>query len=167
MKLLTDEQFEQIMIKHSKSLFVIAFNYTRDKLTSEDIVQDAFIKLYRARKDFESDEHIKNWLIRVTINLSLNAIKRKKRYLLVDNEYINNIQDSSNEEKKNEELYSFVCSLKNRYKDVIILYYYQGYSIKEISKILGISESGVATRLDRARKIIKEKYLKRGGKNGG
>lgn len=166
MKLLTDEQFEQIMIKHSKSLFVIAFNYTRDKLTSEDIVQDAFIKLYRARKDFESDEHIKNWLIRVTINLSLNALKRKKRYLLVDNEYINNIQDSSSEEKKNEELYNFVCSLKDRYKDVIILYYYQGYSIKEISKILGISESGVATRLDRARKIIKEKYLKRGGKNG-
>ncbi len=167
MKLLTDEQFEQIMIKHSKTLFIIAFNYTRDKLISEDIVQDAFIKLYRARKDFESEEHIKNWLIRVTINLSLNALKRKKRYLLVDNEYIDNVQDSSSEEKKNEELYNFVCSLKDRYKDVIILFYYQGYSIKEISKILGISVSGVTTRLDRARKIIKEKYLKRGGKNGG
>ena len=164
MKQLTDEEFESIMKKHSRTLFIISYNYTRDNYLSEDIVQDAFIKLYRARKSFESDEHIKNWLIRVTINLSLNELKSKKRVQLIDEEYINNLPDTSDYSEKNEEIYNCVCSLKDSFKNVIILYYYDKYSLKEIAKILKISESGVTSRLDRARKKIKEIYYQKEAK---
>ena len=67
MKQLTDEIFEVMINKYHGILVSIAYSYMRDNFYAEDIVQESFIKLYRARKRFESEEHIKNWLIRVTI----------------------------------------------------------------------------------------------------
>ena len=60
-------------------LFAIAYKYTRDTFSSEDAVQDTFLKLYRTNKEFESDEHMKNWLVRVIINESINVLKRNKK----------------------------------------------------------------------------------------
>ena len=163
---LTDEQFEIIYNKYYSMLLNIANKYVRNYPDSEDIVQEVFIKLYKNNKTFEEDEMIKYYLIRLTINYSLNVIKHEKKQL-IDNEYINNLPDTSNSEERNEnkeEIYNCICLLKDNYKTIIILYYYEKYSLKQISNILKISESNASTRLNRAReklkKIIEERKYK-------
>ena len=166
MKQLTDEQFDKVVCDYSQMLFKVAYSYTKSITDSEDIVQEVFMKLYRARKVFENDEHIKNWLIRVTINQSINENKRKQKELLIGDEYINNLPDTSDADEKNEEIYDCVCSLKDSYKTIIILYFYDNYCIKEIANILKISESNVTTRLNRAKRKLKEIIVERRANNG-
>lgn len=158
MSQLTDEQFEVIYNKYYVMLLNIANKYVRNSLDSEDIVQEVFIKFYRIAKTFKNDESIKYYLIRLTINRSLNMIKTRKK-LLIDNEYINNLPDISNTDEKSgskQEIYNCVCLLKDNYKTVIMLYYYENYSLKQIANILKISESNASTRLNRAREKIKK-----------
>ena len=147
-------------------LFKIAYSYTKNTFDSQDIVQEVFVKFYRVRNSFENEEHIKNWLIRVTINKSLNALKQNKKELLVGGEYINNLSETSEVDEKNEEIRECVLALKDSYKTVIILYYYDNYSIKEIASFLKISENNVKVRLNRARVKLKEIIYERKDKNG-
>jgi len=161
MNRLTDEEFARVVSKYSNILFKISYSYTKSITDSEDIVQNTFIKLYGTRKIFESDDHLKNWLIRVAINQSLNEIKRKKKEVLINSEYIN-ISDTLGAAEKNEEIRKCVMSLKDNYKNVIILFYYDNCNIREISSILKMSESNVKVTLNRARKKLKEKIIKRG-----
>ncbi len=146
--------------------FRVAYSYTKNIFDADDIVQEVFLKLYRARKVFENEEHIKNWLIRVAINHSLDLIKRKQREMLIDTEYINNLPEPSDADEKNRVIKECVLSLKDSYKTIIILHYYDNYSIKEISDILKISENSVKVRLNRARNKLKVIINERNDKNG-
>ena len=159
MKQLTDEEFEIIVNKYTKTLLTIAYNYIRDFCYAEDIVQEVFLKFYRAHKTFENEEHIKFWLIRVTINQSLNVKKRKEKELLVSDEYIINLPDTSDADEKNEEIYNCICALKESYRTIILLYFYDKYSLKEIASILKISENNAIARFNRAKKKLKEIIL--------
>ena len=166
MNQLTEEKFVRIVEENSNLLLKIAYSYTKNEFNSQDVVQEAFIKLYRARKEFKSDEHIKNWLIRVVINGCLDILKHNKKELLIDNEYINNLPDTSDADEKNEEIWHCVCKLKESYKTIIILYYYDNYSIKEIASILNVSEGNVKMRLSRGREKLRKIIEERKKKNG-
>lgn len=162
MKQLTDNEFEIIVNRYYKLLVNVANKYLRNAFDSEDVVQNTFIKLYRARKEFDSDEHLKNWLIRVTVNNSLDFLKHHNcKKVLIDNEYINSLPDTSDAEEKNEDIRECVLSLKTSYKTIIILYYYEKYNLKDIACILKISESNASSRLDRARKKLKKILIER------
>ncbi len=155
----TDEEFEVIVNKYYNALVNIANKYLRDTYESQDVAQDVFQKLYITHKAFESDEHMKNWLIRVTVNHSLDKVRRNKKAPF-SSEYIYNLTDKNNN-YEHSEIFDCISTLKDNYKKIIMLYYYENYSIKEISAILRINESNVTTRLDRARKKIKSIVLKR------
>ena len=73
--MLTEEQFCTLAKKHMDMIFRIAFNYLKDRNEADDITQNVLLKLLDAKKEFESDEHIKYWLIRVTINESKKALR--------------------------------------------------------------------------------------------
>lgn len=156
MNKIKDEEFELIANKYYKMLINIANKYVRDILTAQEIVQEVFLKFYRAHKTFETEEHMKYWLIRVTINCSLDVLKHQKKKVSIDEEYISNLPNAQDcDDKKNELIYNCVCSLKDSYKAIIILYYYENYSIKEIANILNISETNAQSRLYNARKKLK------------
>ena len=160
------EKFESLMNNYSKMLLKIAYSYTKNVQTSEDVVQDAFVKLYKVHKTFVSDEQIKYWLIRVTINRSLDILKHNKKEIIIDPEYINNLSLDSFSLDKDEEMRLCVLALKDIYKTVIILFYYDNYSINEIAKILNIKEVNVKVRLHRARQELKKLIDERLGNNG-
>lgn len=152
---LTNEEFEIKYNMYYQSLLRLAYNYTFNTSDSEDIVQDVFIKYYKCNKSFESDTHEKNWLMRVTINQSIDFIKHKSK-VLISNDYINDLPDTSDADSKNEDLKVYVNMLDYKYRTVIILFYYDNYSINEISNILNISENSIKVRLNRARVKLKE-----------
>lgn len=167
MKRITDADFSRVFNEYYSLLSRIAYSYTLNIFDAEDVVQEVFIKFYKAHKNFNSNLEEKYWFIRVTINQSLDCIKqRKNKEVLIDSEYINIFSKTPDTGEKNEEIYECVCSLKDSYKTIIVLYFYDDYSIKEIAKILKISESNVTTRLDRAKKKLKEIIIERRANNG-
>lgn len=126
---------------------------------AEDIVQEVFLKLCRETKEFESKEHLRNWLIRVTINqckkISVSSWFTKHTSLSDFAADIWTAQETTDTEKEESDLFLSVMALPKKYRIVVHLYYYEDYSTKEISELLHVKEATVRTRLARARKILK------------
>ncbi len=137
-------------------MFRLAFSYIKNREDAEDIVQDAFLKLYTSNIIFPAEENIKAWLIRVTINLCKDMLRSNKRRTTEP------VSDIPTEDKGQYELLDSIRSMKPEYASVIYLFYYEDYSVKEIAKLQGISDSAVTTRLSRARKQLKKMLTKEG-----
>lgn len=146
------EAVEAALKNYGDSLMRVAFTYTHNMEDAQDIVQDVFLKYITHTPNFQSPEHEKAWFIRVTINICKNCISsayRKNRAELNDSVTVCDNYSTG--------LLDAVNSLPQKYRIVIHLFYYEGYSIKEISKIIDLTESAVATRLQRGRGMLKKK----------
>lgn len=139
--------------KHADTVRRICFMYLKNHDDVDDIFQDVFLQLLKSEKDFESDEHEKAWLIRVSINKCKDLHKSffKSRVCSLDE-----IEIPFEDEKENEVMQE-ILALPAKFKDAIYLFYYEGYSVPEISKILGIKENTIYSNLHRARASLKEK----------
>jgi len=140
-----DEYIELIVKTHSNSMFKAAYALLGNRDDAEDAVQEAFIRLLEKNPDIKDDEHLKAWLLRVTINLSKNMLKASWR----KNKYVT--QEESYTENESDEVLFCVMRLEENYRTVIHLYYYEGYSIKEIASVLSLPRATVGTRLRRGR----------------
>ncbi len=149
-----NEIFSQAYDRYADMLYRIAYLHTGNAAESEDILQDVFIKLIYNSPRFADDEHEKAWLIKVTVNKCRDFLKSSRRKNMSLNEEI--ISDSNIEGDKILDIQSKIISLKDKYKTVIYLFYYEDYSIKQISSCLKVSESTVKMRLKRAREILKK-----------
>ncbi len=134
---------------YSEMIYRIAYAVLKSKSDAEDILQEVLIKYFTTSKKFKNEEYRKNWLIRVTLNMSYNLKKSawKRRIVPLDNEI-------KFEYKYQSEIFDVIENLDKKYKDVVLLYYYEDIPIKEISKILKISEDNARKRLSRARKKL-------------
>lgn len=136
---------------YKSMLFRIAFSYTGNKCDSEDILQEAFIKLIYHAPVFSGAEDEKRWLIRVTINLCKNHLGS---FWHKNRRNIEDIEQYAAMEEDREQLLE-ILNLPVKYKTVIHLYYYEGYSISEIAQILTLGVSAVKMRLKRGRELLK------------
>lgn len=143
---------EEALKLYGDSLMRVAFTYTQNMDDAQDMVQEAFLRYLTKAPKFISCEHEKAWLIRVTINICKNhlASAYRKNYAELDESIT--VSDSYNTG-----LSDAIKALPHKYRIVIHLYYYEGYSQKEIGKIINLTESAVATRLQRGRNLLKKK----------
>ena len=145
----------EICTKYGDRLYAAAFNILRQRQDAEDAVQEALLRVFKSDTEFESEEHIKAWLIRVTINIAKSTYtsfwhRNKVPY----EEYIDEI---SIENEPDRDLVEAVLSLPDKYRIIVHLYYYEGYKTREIAEILKLSENTVKTRLRQSRMILKSK----------
>lgn len=139
---------QNIVTQYSGMITRIAFQYTRNKTDAEDVMQDVFFTLLK-QPPFESERHLKAWLIRVTINKSKDYIRAtKRRNALVPN------NDYSLTQEQNA-VFDELLKLPEKDRNILYLFYYEGYSVKEIADILGKKESSMFMRLNRARNKLK------------
>jgi RNA polymerase sigma factor (sigma-70 family) len=139
--------------RYSDMLYRIAVTHLGNKQDAEDVLQEAFIRLLSRAPCFDGAEHEKAWLIRTAINLCKNRLAapwRRRRVGILD-------EDGAGVQPGDADLLQEVLNLPNRYKAVIHLYYYEGYTVKQIAEILRISESAVKMRLQRGRLLLKMK----------
>ena len=161
---ISEKQFDYVYNEYAKELYNIAYGYTRNRDDSIDIMQNAYVVLLESNKKFESNEHIKYFLIRVTINESLDLLKSaSKKRVIKNNDVVVNFPETKKEGLPYD-LSEIVNTLPEKYKTIIILHYYDDMKIKDISNVLKISESAVKKRLERARDLIKE-IIERNYKN--
>lgn len=148
-----NEFFAQAYDEYAQMLYRIAYLHTGSLQESEDILQDVFIKLIYKSPHFKNEEHKKAWLIRVTTNKCKDYIKSSRANNLPLNE---NILSNKSESDKAIDIQSKIISMDEKYKTVIYLFYYEDYTVKQISSVLRLSESAVKMRLKRAREILKK-----------
>ena len=140
----------------------IAVNYCKEFSDAEDITQEVFLKLYEAGTDFLDDEHVKRWLIRVTVNRCKNYLASawRRRMQPMDFQKIVSVVETekewSEEDKDAGALFEAVTSLPEKYRIIVHMYYYEDYSVKDIAEILQKKETTIQTRLMRARKMLKK-----------
>lgn len=145
----TDEIIEKTVEKYSPSMLRAAFSVLRNTHDAEDAVQEAFVKLVRLKPSFNDESHEKAWLLRVTIN---NAKNIRRSFSRQGTSLDENLPFTYTE---NTDVLNEVLSLPEKYRVVIHLYYYEGYSIKEIAEILNKPASTVGTLLSRGRNMLK------------
>lgn len=138
--------------KYMKTVAKVAFSYLKNTTEAEDITQEVFLALVQKQPKFESEEHLKAWLIRVAINKCKNHLRSS---WLSKREVIQ--EEISYMPKDQSEVLLAVLALDVKYRIPIHLYYYEGYSIKEIAEILGERAATIGTRLSRGREILKNK----------
>jgi len=149
---MTNERFTRAVRDYADTVYRVALNCLKNPHNAEDISQEVFLRLYRAARPPEGEEHTKAWLIRVTVNECRRAMASPWSKLL-PLEDCTAMPQFSDDEKR--ETYAAVMALPAKYAVAVYLHYYEGYSTMEMAKILGISVSAVCSRLERARKKLK------------
>ena len=140
----------EIIRKYFDTVYRLALSRTADRDRADEVVQDVFLKYIKTDKIFSGEEHIKAWLITVTINCtkSLFSSPWNKKYVPLT-------EDIEFETKERQDVYFAVAKLPVKYRTVIHLFYYEDMSVKQISECLGTKEATVKSLLHRARALLK------------
>ena len=149
---MTEQQFSPLAERYMDTVFRVAYSYLRCRDDADDVTQDVLIQLYKQEKAFESDAHVKNWLIRVTVNRCKNVLRAPWHKAEDIADYENTLVF---EQPQYRELFDAVMALDKRYRVPVLLYYYEGYSTPEIAELMGVPLNTVTTRLSRARAKLK------------
>lgn len=170
-----DSAFEELIYHYDKSVLAIALNFVRDRDTAKDIYQDVLIRVYRGLKNFEMRSEFSTWLFRITTNVCLTYVARKKMHTKLSE--FENYQPEDYESSNSQELIydgispeeettgndvsdivnAAVETLSPKQKITFVLKHYEGYKIREISEMLGCKEGTVKKYLFDAVKNLRKK----------
>lgn len=147
----TEEDYQAIVEEFSDMIYRTAYQNLMNVADAEDVVQDVFIRLLRHRKkSFTDREHLKAWLLRVAVN----RCRDYRRFVLHRNETL--LQEvPETEAPQANHLFEEIAGLPKDDRTIVYLHYYEGYSIKEIAKILGKNPNTVSSKLTRARNKLR------------
>ena len=148
---MTDEAFEQAVRDYANTVYRVACHAVKDHSEAEDVTQTVLLRLYQSAPPFEGPEHLKHWLLRVTVNESRKVLRSAWRRRTVSLED----WDGPAPEGEDAGVLEAVMALETKYRLPVYLYYYEGCSVKETARILGSNPSTVQTRLQRARAKLK------------
>lgn len=151
---MTDQEYVRLFKLYGNDIYRFVLSSCRNISDAEDITQNVFIKLLDREEPFTDDNHVKRWLFTVAANECRNIFRSFWRSRV---SYMEDgcLEEKAFSQKEHSELYEAVRQLPQKYRTLVHLYYYEGYSIKEISDILGLKESTVQTRLMRGRRRLK------------
>lgn len=152
--MMNKEEFTAEVLKAEKSLYHIAKSILKNDEDCADAMQNAILSAYQKLHTLKQDVFFKTWITRILINESYQIIRSRK----VQVSYEDYMDDREAEDRSRySELYLAVLELSENYRIPFVLHYVEGYSVKEIGRILKLSESAVKVRLHRARNLMKER----------
>ena len=151
------EPIEVLINEYQRNLFAAAFSICKNAEDANDVVQETFIQYYTSKKEFEDEQHLKAWLIRVAVNKSKDITRsfwRRNKVNLPPEELPEKSLESSMYPVEMR-LFDEVMRLPEKTRIVIHLYYYEDMSVREIAHILMSTEGAVKMRLSRGRNMLK------------
>lgn len=159
--------YEAFYRSHYKEVFFIAYNMTNDYFLAEDIIQEAFVKIFLKFPTLKNNESLRTWVYKIVKTTAIDHLRKHEKWkntINLDN-YINecDIQDKITTEEIVEKkwiwhkLYNTITYLDDQFKEVIILKYLYEFNLNEISELTGVSIGTVKSRLNRARLKLERK----------
>lgn len=155
MKFLKNDKtdFEELYDCYADALYRLAYSHLQNREDAEDAVQDVFMKYLKMPHHFKDKEHEQAWFIRVTVNVCYDFLRKKKHRMHIP---LDEMEEIAAEDRIFTDIGQILEKLPPKYKTVILLHYFEGYSVEEISGILKLSKSAVKMRLFRSRELLKE-----------
>lgn len=151
----TKDYISDLLDKYGDMVLRIAYTYLKNRADAEDIVQDVFLQIIDKKPSFNDENHEKSWLIRATINMCKNKVNMfwNKNKCSIDD-----VQEFAVSDKYNTDtsVFQAVMALGEKYRVVVYMYYYEGYSTPEIANVIGKSETTIRSLLHRARNKLKD-----------
>lgn len=145
---------------YSSTLFSICLKYSRNYAEAQDNLQDAFITIFGKINQYKNKGSFEGWLKRITVNIALQRYRKDNMFQIVNEDHLEDTDVTINEEDEEniplQFLLECIQKLPNRYRLVFNLYVLDGYSHKEISKLLDISDGTSKSNLARARALLKD-----------
>ena len=141
------------MRTYADMVYRIACRYVRNSIDADDVFSEVFLAYFKKERTFESEEHRKAWLIRVTINCAKDFLEQNTQQLQLNEEIV--ADHSQSDRDTYMDLYAAIERLRPEYQEVIKMYYLDSLSVKEIAQILDKNENTVKTQLARARESLK------------
>ena len=150
----TDKELAELYQRHVDRVYRLCYIYLKNPADAEDAVQSVFLKLIKYQMVFNDREHEKAWLTVTTRNYCKDVLKNwwKSRRIALDD--LPEVSSWKGDEPSGYVL-ARLLSLPEKYKTVLYLYYFEGYTVKEISEMLGYKESTIQTHLFRGRRRLK------------
>lgn len=147
-----EKALEEIILSEKSNFYKLAFMYVKNSSDALDILQESILKAYKNLHTVNDITLLDRWLKRIIINSAIDYIKKTSKVVL-----INELQiiESPHYDRQHEDLYEAVDTLTPELKSIIILKYFQGYTIDEVSEILDISVSQVKNKLHKALKLLR------------
>ena len=149
--------YEDLYNRYATDVLRVCYFYLGDRQRAEDVCQDVFVRLITTQPDLEEGRE-KAWLLKVALNRCRDLWRGAwlKRVTLGDDAFATVAAPDHREEREEEEmLLKAVYALSPPFKEIILLFYYQGYGISEISAMLNLPEGTISSRLSRARGRLK------------
>lgn len=151
----TKDYISDLLDKYGDMVLRIAYTYLKNRADAEDIVQDVFLRIIDKKPSFNDESHEKSWLIRATINMCKNKVNMfwNKNKCSIDD-----VQEFAVSDKYNTDtsVFQAVMALGEKYRVVVYMYYYEGYSTPEIADVIGKNETTIRSLLHRARNKLKD-----------
>lgn len=147
------DRFVKTIGENKTAMFRLAYSMVLNREDAEDIVSETIVKAYSHLEELKNIRKMKAWTFQILVNESKAYLKKRNRIDLIED--ISIFEGREEDEKENYDLLEFVCQLEDIYKEVVILYYFEEFRVKEIADILSISEGTVKSRLSRARVKLK------------
>lgn len=147
-------KFIKTVEENKNALFRLAYSVVLNQQDAEDVVSEALLKAYSHLADLRNAKKMKAWLFQILVNECKSCMKKRSRIDLVEDFSL--FADKGDDKEKPYDLLEFVCRLDDIFKEVVILYYFEEFNIKEIANILDVSEGTIKSRLSRARAKLKE-----------
>lgn len=150
------DTMERLVDEYGTYMMRICCSYLQDLDQAEDAVQDAFVKIYKHWPGFKTPQEERSWVIRVTVNVCRDMLRCawKRRVTLMDQ--LPDMPAPPLQLDEKGKLFEAILSLSPKYREVILLHYYQQFRVGEIAKMLHAPQSTVSVRLSRARKQLEK-----------
>ena len=158
---MTNEDFAAAAERWMDDIFRLAYSYTKRREDADDVTQEVLLKLLRREEPFASPAHERNWLIRATLDQCKGLYRSPWRRVSSLEDYTEILSVQPPEDRA---LLQAVLGLERKYRLPLLLYYYYGYSVREVAGLLALPENTVSTRLYRARAKLKDILMEEGEK---
>ncbi|MHA7136844.1 sigma-70 family RNA polymerase sigma factor [Rossellomorea arthrocnemi] len=144
--------FEKLIHSESEKLYRTAFLYVRNKEDALDVMQETVCKAFTSISRLKNPEYFSTWLIKILIHTAYSFLKKQSRLVLTGDDFLDNALATDETDVEGRiDLITAMASLNHHYQTVIILFYFQGQSIKMISETMDTPEGTVKTYLHRAK----------------
>jgi len=153
------EQFQSLVEEHKKILYKVCNSYCRNRDDREDLAQEIMVQLWRSFGSFDGHARFSTWMYRIALNVAISFYRREStrtRFVLSNDEHLlNAVDETANSPVEIQVLYDFIDRLDPLNKALVLLYL-DGHNYQEISAVVGITETNVATKISRLKQKLEK-----------
>lgn len=142
-----EKEIENYIVINKEMHYRLAYSYVKNKDDALDIVQESIYKAISSIESLKNPSYIKTWFYKIIVNTSLDFLRKRKRLILGDEEFLATYDSGTEDHYENIDLKKALDDLPDDYRSIVILRYFEDFKIKEVAEILGENVNTIKTRL--------------------